>query len=242
MPPYRTGLRGKRKRGVARNQRMPKRYKRTVARRNRRTGGFMGIETKFLDSSYAKTDIVAAIAGSEADPTTLLSLNATAQGDGESNRDGRRQMIKSVKVHGTVRLTAVEAATVALDARTVFVACVLDTQTNGSQFNAEDVFTGTTPERPFRNMQYVDRFKVLFAKTYDLAHPSMSNEAAANTLAANGLAVSFNINKKLALPVTYTGTTGVIANISDNSIHMLAIASSASVCTLEYNARCTFVG
>ncbi len=48
----------------------------------------LGIEKKFLDMEYDAV-ITATLAGSEADPATLLGLTSIAQGDGESNRDGR---------------------------------------------------------------------------------------------------------------------------------------------------------
>ena len=200
---------------------------------------FSGIETKFLDSNYAPTAIAAAIAGSEADPTTLLALNATAQGDGESERDGRRQCLKSVKVHGTVSLNPLANQSTSPADEIVFVALVLDTQSNKAQLNAEDVFKGTTPERPFRNLQYVDRFKVLAARTFTMKYGDGVWDG--TNIEIGGVSEIFNFNKKLEVPVTYAATTGVIGSITDNSLHMVAISSSSNA-KLEYNARVTFVG
>ncbi len=205
-----------------------------------RAGLALGEETKFLDTSYAATAMSQTLAGAEADPGTVLSLNATAQGDGESNRDGRRQIIKSVKVHGIVALPSVEAINGPQNGQVAFVACVLDKQTNGAQLNAEDVFTGAIPERPFRNMQYIDRFEVLWAKTFNLSHDGVTQDGA-NNFSAPGKQIVFNINKKCNFPVTYTNTTGVVGSVSDNSVHMIAVAPGGTP-TLEYNARCTFVG
>lgn len=110
-------------------------------RRNLRTAGYVGIEKKFYDTGYnaaivAPTDAT----GGEADPATVLTVSAPAQGDGEQNRDGKKIVAKYLEIKGTVRAAATINQTVGPQRTQVFVAVVLDTQTNAAQLNSEDVF------------------------------------------------------------------------------------------------------
>lgn len=205
--------------------------------RNTRTGGYIGIEKKFVDYEYEAT-VASTLAGSEADPTEL-AISAIAQGDGQSNRDGRRCVLRSVHVKGFLAF-APSGATSHGPCRIVVL---LDTQTNGAQFNAEDVFVDPTDTShdaiTFRNLQYQKRFRVLGEFSYDLNSPG--GGATPMTVSK-----SFQLHKefKSGIPVEHTGTTAAVASISDNSIHVLAVCGTgvAAQVTLRYYSRVRFVG
>lgn len=220
---------------------------RRLRSRNIRTGGFLGIEKKFYDTS-ANGALVsdATMVTTRADPATVLCISAPEQGDGESQRDGKKIKIVSAHVHGSIVVPVQANQTAADNMPKVMVALVLDTQSNGAQLKAEDVFTNpsaqaTTCIVPLRNLQYSKRFKVLATKLIQPPTPTMAFDG--TNIEVNGTIATFKINKKLNLDVNFTGTTAGIANVVDNSLHIIAVANSiASNPTLTYNARVRFIG
>jgi len=218
---------------------------------NSGTAGFLGLEKKFFDTAVASTNIAsaAAMTGGEYDPTALpgavACLSAMAQGDGEQNRDGRKAVIKSCLVKGRLSRPAVEAGSAPGPPCTIFLALVLDTQTNGLQLNSEDVYknlaaTATGSTIPIRNLAFGDRFKILRTETIRMDEEAAGGVTDSN--AACGLAKCFEWYVPMDLQVNFnSGTTAVIANVIDNSIHVIAFASLAGA-TIEYNARVRFLG
>lgn len=215
---------------------------------SRRTAGILGIEKKFLDTSYtgalvAPTDA----AGAEADPGTVLCLNAVAQGDGESNRDGKNYVIRSLFMNGYVWSDAQINQTAADANLPIFVAVVLDMQTNAAQLNSEDVFknqgaAAQLASSPFRNLQYSNRFKVLWSKRFTLPSPPITYDG---TNVEQG---SVNKKFKVSLPnleirVETKGTSANVTDIINNSLHVIGYCGSTAMAPqLAYNARIRFVG
>lgn len=218
---------------------------RTLAQKVMSLERVLGVEKKFIDYEYDAV-IVETVAGSEADPATALSLTATAQGDGESNRDGRQVRLLSCHLRGEVQFDPLDQATPGL-AQCVRILVVLDKQTNGAQFNAEDVLADPANAdldvHAFRNLQYTQRFRVL--KDFTVRQPAFTAVWDSDSTLKAGAQVPFKCNIDLGnMPVTYTGTSAAIASIADNSIHVLAIASTTSTgsATLKYISRVRFVG
>lgn len=211
---------------------------------NPRTGGFLGIESKFIDYTFDDT-IVTTNTSAEMDPpgagaqTTPGSISAIAQGDGESNRDGRKCTLTSVHLRGTVTQDA-SSGTSLNNGGIVRLALVQDTQTNGVQLNSENVFlTATNVELAFRNLQFSKRFKVLMSKLIVFNKTAGAGDGTADDSPA--FVVPFTFNKKVNIPVIHNGTTAVVAAITDNSLHIVAFASTAAV-NLKYESRVRFVG
>lgn len=240
-------------------KRVAKRYKtaprkRTVRRTSRmnvRTGGWLGIEKKFLDTGVNNTTIVASSSctGCEDDPVTMNCLNAPTLGDGQSNREGRQIAMESITIKGTISVAAETLpAGVPRTLPQISIFLVLDTQTNGAQLNSEDVFevpfgSNINGSRPFRDLQYEQRFRVLAATT--LTFPQLSTAFNGLTVDQTGTAIPFTLYKNLKglkTNFTLTGTDGTIATIADNSLHVICCASHDSECKLYYNSRLRFYG
>jgi len=210
---------------------------------NARTGGFLGIEQKYHDSTLAETVIGTSLASGERDPATANCLNGIAQGDTETTRDGKNYLIKSVHVNGYIsRIVDPDNA----DPPTYnigFVALVLDTQSNGAQLNSEDVYQGTLGATPFRDLQYSASFKVLGFKQFTFDCPNVATDGT-NTNSSGGQVVPFrfDVNKDIKVHCTGTGTT--VSDIQDNSLHIIASAYGAGTANayIQYNARVRFVG
>ncbi len=218
---------------------------------NLRVGGFLGIEVKFYDQKLiaavlnAPTDATAG----EHNPSATICLNSVPQGDGESNRDGRKITMRSIFVEGNVTVASQTAQSGTDAAAIIFIALVQDTQTNGALLNSEDVFTnpganGITAGGPFRNLQFAKRFRVLATRKFTMAPQALANDTGSTGgIVQGGLVKRFRFFKKMNQQVIFKGTTETIANITDNSLHIIAYTNStAQAPLLSYNCRLRFVG
>jgi len=240
-------------------KRIAKRYK-TPARKpvrsrrplNMRTGGWIGLERKFLDSGINNALVTTSGTGSgqEFDPAVMLCLNAPLLGDGQSNREGRQIALDSITIKGIISMTGEPSLTYSI-APVITVMLVLDTQTNGAQLNSEDVievpFASTVNGgRAFQDLQYEQRFKILKSVMIKVpALPQVYNASAAS-IWNPGQHLPFTITKNLKglkTNFTLTGTDGTISTIADNSLHVIATCSNdTNAPRLYYNARLRFYG
>lgn len=215
-------------------------------RLNRRTGGFLGFENKFVDYRVDDDAFTTVWAGGEMEDATALSVSAVAQGDGESQRDGRKYTINAIYVAGTFEIPTSESDGTPRPDFVARIALVLDKQTNGAQLNAEDVFKTVAAAHDidsFRNLQFVERFRILDEKKVRISQIGQTNEGAANLFSSPNQFVPFKLKYifKTPLNVTCKGTTAAIASIVDNSIHVIGTATSPTL-TLNYTSRCRFTG
>ncbi len=213
----------------------------------------MGIELKFYDQKLTQSNLTAPTDAStgERDPSATVLLNTVVQGDGESNRDGRKITMRSIFIEGVIDVAIQASQSTANNATSIFIALVMDTQTNGATLNSEDVFTNPGANAilaasPFRNLQNIKRFRVLATVKMTLANPALANAtsfSADTGIIQNGLQRRFRIFRRLSQQVTYTNTTETVANISDNSLHIIAFCNNTNlVPTISYNSRLRFVG
>lgn len=220
--------------------------------------GFMGIEKKFRDFARSETAIgsAAALTGGEYDPSATSGgggadggcvgcLSCPPQGDTEQSRDGKRITINSFILKGYV-CKADTASLAAADTSKVFIAVVLDTQTNGAQLNSEDVFKNMTnitdlAVNPTKNLLFGSRFRILKSHLFDVTPIGV---ASAGLLAFNEVRRDFDwyIPFKGGLSVNLNaGTTADVANVIDDSLHIIAF-STDSTTLIAYNARIRFEG
>lgn len=223
------------------------------ASQNLRTGGYLGIELKFLDVYGSQISIPAPTdcSGGEMQPEGGCTdcLSVPAQGDGEQQRDGRRILMKSIFVSGAVKWSTSSDQDDAFEAGPVFVALVLDTQTNGSTIVSEQVYTNPNDTAnvntyPLRNLQYSSRFRVLDHVTIQPRCSVAFNDAAATGTMAWPIEHFTLSNKKVSdIPMTFSSTTADVANAIDNSLHLIAFCTATSpAAALSYNSRMRFVG
>lgn len=221
---------------------------------NRRTGGFLGIQTKFFDTALTATAITspADATGGELDPNydvdlgavALLCLGAPPPGNDESSRIGDEIRVQQIDINGTITCAA-QANQTATDIGTkVFLALVLDTQTNAAQLNSEDVYTNpsasaTLAASPFRDMQRTKRFKTIRTQEFIFENPSMSWDG--TNIEQNGLAQHFRWVIPTDIVYQFVGSGRTVASLSSNSLHVIGYTSStALVPTLQYNCRQRF--
>jgi len=227
---------------------------RNLGLKNARTGGLLEIETKFIDNYLTTTTLPVdntTMASAEFDPVNFLCLNGVPQGDTMSSRDGSKIAMKSLQVSGAIELPAQTNQTTTDSIPFVYIAVVLDTQTNKAQLNSEDVFTNPSASgatglsaRPLRNMSYTERFKVLKKKVIRIPQPSVSYDG--TNMEQMGMSIPFDFFIKLGgLQTKYDNgtTTGYCGTIIDNSLPLLAYASNqAGITNIAYKSRLPNLG
>jgi len=222
----------------------------------RRTAPALGVEKKFFDTALAAVTLTASAtcAGGEVDPTALpaavLCLSCPSQNSTSQGREGRKIKMKSIQVKGRINGALVEDGSDPAPSQKVFVALVLDRQTNSAQLNSEDVFSNLNAEVsgctfPMRNMNFAERFKVLRSDVFDLDRITLAVDAT-DSHASQGRALQFEWFVPLDLNVAFNTTTptaSTVASVVDNSLHMIAFCSAtANAPSLQYNARLRFLG
>lgn len=243
----------KRRKGMARKTTTTRRFARTRRSLNYRTGGFLGIEKKFLDGGLPPTALVNAgsgsTAGCEFDPATMLCLSAPGQGDGQSQREGREISADRIDVNGLIIVPAAvnQAAQVAPPEVRVYL--IEDSQSNGAQLNSEDVFVSPFASTAngvlvFRNLEYAKRFRVK-ASAHICCEPGMPTYDGTN-IEISGRTYEWKMSTDLKgkrITFNTTGTTATIASVTDVSYHVVAFTSTvANAPTIAYNARFRFRG
>ncbi len=212
----------------------------------------MGIELKFFDNfliNGALTAVTDSTAG-EHNPSATSGITTVAQGDSGSNRDGRRLTMKSILVQGFINIPAQDAQASIDDATTVFIALVLDKQTNGIETSSEQIFTNpganvNTSTSPFLNLTNSKRFRIL--RTLKMNFGVQATYSTDNTnVGIAGIKRHFSMYHsfgKNGLTQNYTNTTGVIGSVSDTSVSVIAFTSNVELApTISYNSRLRFYG
>jgi len=216
---------------------------------NERTAGFLGMEMKFYDTSLVASALTAPAdsSGGEHDPSGVITLNTVTQGDGESQRDGRKIIMKSIMLKGHIDVPAQADVTATDDGCKIMIALVLDTQTNGATISSENVFSNPSANSAnapnvFNNLQYSKRFRILKRLDLVLNPPPLSYDG--TNIEMQGMKRAFKIYKTLNdIVVNYTANTENVANIVDNSLHVIAFCNEINMApTINYNARLRFVG
>ncbi len=220
-------------------------------RQNIATMGFLGIEKKFYDTGLANAVLTspADATGGEHDPSATSMISTPIRGDSEQNRDGKQIAMLNCSVKGLVEIPASELDAQPGEGIQVFVALVLDTQSNGATLNSEDVFKNTIAATklaaiPQKNLLFMNRFRILKSQVMTLT-PTTLSHFAVDSFSHNGVSRQFNWFVPLnGLKVNFNaGTTASIANVIDNSLHVIAyVSQTTGAPTLSYNARIRFVG
>lgn len=235
-------------------RKLPKRFSTTVVSSNRRrnttTAGFIGIEHKFFDTFLVDAVIANSDDGSGGvvDPSASVIISSPPQGSGPSDRDGKKILIESISISGNVSFAHNSSASLKT-MPIIYVALVMDTQTNGASMTSElalQNLSGTLSmaANPMKNLLRSTRFQTLKVWEMQPLMPAILGRFDANTYETMGFRIPFDLFKKVSIPVNFNGA-GVdanVANVSDNSLHMIAFSSLAAFAKISYHCRIRFVG
>lgn len=189
------------------------------------------------------------------------------QGNNGNTRVGKKISMVSVEVKGTIRLLGRESSTPSNQpsppsAKSIWVALVMDRQNDGrtTAFDTAEVYfqpLATTSGRAsvVRNLDFIDQFKVIASKQFDVGDRSFLKEVVADTAA--GIVADYyswgeqifhfhfyHVFKK-PLQVRMTGNTGNIDDIIDNALHVVSgygvESETDSAPVLNYASRVRFI-
>jgi hypothetical protein len=218
----------------------------------RTPGGLASTERKYFDSGFANANLneltTTGWAGSEIDPATLNCLFAPSEGNGIENRVGNKVLVDKIALQGTMYLNRAENQTAAHGAVVIRILLYIDQQTNGTQAQAEDVLAsgGAVGQsiHEFQNTANFGRFRVLKDKKITMSVPSTSWDG--TNIESNGNARNWKMVVKFSEPlaVRFNNTNGgTVADIIDNSFHIIAAAddiTTTTVSSIDYKSRVYF--
>lgn len=217
------------------------------------------VENKYYDTYKEGSTVSHLIAAAQQDPGNGIGcLFAPVEGDGESDREGLHVVINKLSIQGQIEFKGQTDALTA--ASYVRIAIVLERQTNGTTWsgaksaqvwksprNGSNIPASIVEALAFRNMQETSRFQVL--KEFYVVRPNVnatSEGAAANQARSTSTFVPFECHMDMQLEVKFRdGTTEAVSSISDNSLHVLALAEpndTANDAEITYAARVRYFG
>ncbi len=171
-------------------------------------------ELKFHDVDVDDGTVAAAM-------NVQLALLTIAEGNGESERVGRKINVKQINWRFEVLLPT--TATAADTSDVIRVMMVLDKQCNGALPTNTDVVE-TDDYQSFNNLSNRQRFRVLMDRTYDVNCPAGSGRGSTDTLSYGDSVVSDQWHsQRLNIPIEYDNsfTTGVITTIRSNNLFII---------------------
>lgn len=195
-------------------------YTRQLMRRVRsgkgfiRTAGFYGRfqgdgqELKFFDTPLSFLFDLTAECSTSAGTG---NIHIVPTGVGQSQREGRRIVIKSIHLKGSMILNPGGAAT---SSTGVYLNIHLDTQCNGANPAITNVFTTADLTSTFPNLENSARFRTLKSFRWNFT-PSAGVGAALNSVTK-----SMDWYKRCNIPIVYdsTAATGSVATTRSNNI------------------------
>lgn len=223
---------------------------RTISKKRRRTSfganksgvyassaprGFSAVpssEVKFLDTSIA--DVSTTQAG------VILnsgSINVIPQGVTESERVGRKCVVRSIHIKGKVRLGVTATSSEACNLYRIIV--YQDKQCNKATAAITDLLQ-TADILSFRNLENSGRFNFLYDKTRAINASAGAGNGTTNTFAETFHYFSFNKKCNIPLEFTNTASTGAIGTITSNNLGMAIFCQDtavAPVCQFEVRIR-----
>jgi len=169
-------------------------------------------EKKYLDTTITNSADVTS-------GTVLSSLNLVPQGTTDVTRIGNKITATNINIHGIATLDSSLTAPTAANFRVIVF---IDYQANGATAAVTDILK-TASIVSFRNMDQVDRFKILEDFVIRLT------PGVIGSIASDNCNMRWAVNKKVNIPIHFSSTTGAITELKSNNIGLLFIADSALV-------------
>ncbi len=186
-------------------------------RRGRRANGVTS-ELKFHDLDIDDASIAAN------GTIAQVSCLTIAQGTTESERIGRKVVVKSINWRYSIS-TIVASTSTATEPLTVRVVLYLDKQTNGATATVTGILE-SDDYQSFNQLANKSRFRTLMDRTHTLNPNGIAGDGSANDF--NGFTENYTFFKKVSIGVEYdnTFTTGVIGTMRSNNIGVLLLGKN----------------
>lgn len=194
-------------------------------------------------SSVALTAVTTgAFTTCELDPATPLCLVAPVQGDDIVNRQGRKILIKSVFLRGYISVAAQADQTAQDTAGIARVILYIDKNTNAAQLASTNVMTNGGVNA-FQAPGSYGRVRILKDKLIPLRLPMASFDG--TNIEQGGYHIPWKIKHTFKKPLVcnFNATNGgTVADIIDNSLHVIGCTSSATLAPdIRYVGRVSFI-
>ncbi len=150
----------------------------------------------------------------------VQSINEIEQGVGESQRIGRKILLK--KFSFRYALTMLTQITGPNSHDEVRVIIYLDKQANGGAATPSDILQAAVTIHSFRDLENVGRFRILAERNYALNSYAGAGDGTTNAFAGGLVRDEIHIN--LNTPVEFSFSTGAITEIKSNNIGILLIS------------------
>ncbi len=215
-------IRGKRKALNSYEKAQPRRKGVGPALRGRMAyGSRVSVSRGFISPEYKFHDIAVDDAVIAAGNNILNSgsINLIAQGVTESQRIGRKCVIRSINWHGFYTLPT--TATASSTSEVFRIIMYLDKQCNGATAAATDILEGST-HLSFNNLANKNRFVTMFDKTFTLSCGSGSGRGSTDTLSYGEVRRQIDFYKKCEIPIEFDSTAGAITEIRSNNLGVMA--------------------
>lgn len=207
-------------------------------------------ETKIFDTFYSTAipAVTTAWNAGIADPATFLCLCVPVVGAALNQRIGRRINYFKVKIRGQIKCAAQAAQSASETASSVRILLVADKQTNAAAMTAAQLMTpdaGTSMSlQAFQNQDNFGRFQVLKDKRFSISNANLVGSPTTGDVVQQGMLILFKINYtfKNPMPAHFNATNGgTIADIVDNSLHVVCACDNASYApVLQYASRVVY--
>lgn len=184
----------------------------------------IGNELKFLDTSLAN-----AVVPNTGQIKQASFVNIVA-GTGESQRIGRKVTLRALSLRFVTVLEASTGPSNTDDGCRVIL--YHDKQCNGTAAAVTDILE-TASYLSYNNLANKNRFSILADKYIDLSATSGAYNGTTNQFGAK--AVTRSIHLRLNVPIEYSGTTGVIAEIRSHNIGLLLVSDKNLI---QFNGNC----
>jgi hypothetical protein len=209
-------------------------------------------EKKYFDSLKSNTAIAASTnwTDTEYDPATSNTLFSPTKGTNQNQRVGRKVSVHKIKIKGQVTIPAQAATNSAKTGSKIRILLVQDKQTNAAQAQGEQIMqapgtaTSTLATNSFQSLANFGKFRVIKDLSIIADDPNFSSTQTADTYDTNGKVYEFSMNAIFKKPVVVhfnSANNGTVADIVDNSFHIIANTSSAGfVPVIDYNCRTVY--
>lgn len=173
-------------------------------------------------------------------------------GTGFADRNDRKIFMKNIKIRGRIKYPATDTLTAASQIATVRLLIVKDTQTNGVALSAENVIgvgngsdgNATVSGDGAALSMYTSpggwsRYKVF--KDVTFKPPILTSIHDGTDAGLCEVSIPFKFNIKANCYVNFSGTTGAVDSVIDNSFHMIGACSGSVAPLLTYYVRTSFL-
>lgn len=201
----------------------PRKKRRVFTAGKDRVGGYYGRyagrggELKFHDLQLDQADIITG-------GVVLPSVNLIAQGVGESARVGRKCTLRSIEWKWFLALSQKTDEGVIFGGDRLRMIMYIDKQCNGSVATVLQLLE-VADDNSFYNLAEQNRFTILCDKSIDVNYLTAASGASASFDMGQVIKAG-SFKKSLNLPIEYSSTTGVIAEVRSNNIGILLISTA----------------